>query len=216
MGTSATPDTARAGAQGRRFLRLSSTNLLPPSVGVRTVSSGEICAFNIQGLESPFEAVVLNGTSGEGQLRARGLVDCESQKEYTFIIQAHDCGSGPGGAEGKKSHKREGRGECRSCSLPPCPPGGAKRSSRSHWNKWPLRLATVEAAGLDRKEPSQVHNDTDDLLSFMSSARQSDFRGMKVRKTSRPINGWFNAPDSSGGRLAVMENKSMKQETPSE
>lgn len=68
-------------------------------------SPGEICAFNIQGLESPFEAVVLNGTSGEGQLRARGLVDCETQKEYTFIIQAHDCGSGPGGAEGKKSHK---------------------------------------------------------------------------------------------------------------
>uniref|UniRef100_H3D9Z3 Calsyntenin-2 n=1 Tax=Tetraodon nigroviridis TaxID=99883 RepID=H3D9Z3_TETNG len=67
--------------------------------------AGEICAFNIQGLESPFEAVVLNGTSGEGQLRARGLVDCEAQKEYTFIIQAHDCGSGPGGAEGKKSHK---------------------------------------------------------------------------------------------------------------
>lgn len=68
-------------------------------------SLGEICAFNIQGLESPFEAVVLNGTSGEGQLRARGLVDCEAQKEYTFIIQAHDCGSGPEGAEGKKSHK---------------------------------------------------------------------------------------------------------------
>ncbi|KAI4795645.1 hypothetical protein KUCAC02_029743, partial [Chaenocephalus aceratus] len=64
----------------------------------------EICAFNIQGLEAPFEAVVLNGTSGEGQLRARGLVDCELQKEYTFIIQAHDCGSGPGGAEVKKSH----------------------------------------------------------------------------------------------------------------
>lgn len=68
-------------------------------------SLGEICAFNIHGLEAPFEAVVLNGTSGEGQLRARGLVDCESQKEYTFIIQAHDCGSGPGGVEGKKSHK---------------------------------------------------------------------------------------------------------------
>lgn len=49
--------------------------------------------------------MVLNGTSGEGQLRARGLVDCELQKEYTFIIQAHDCGSGPGGTEGKKSHK---------------------------------------------------------------------------------------------------------------
>lgn len=70
-----------------------------------TVSPGEICAFNIHGLEAPFEAVVLNGTSGEGQLRARGLVDCELQKEYTFIIQAHDCGSGPGGTEGKKSHK---------------------------------------------------------------------------------------------------------------
>ncbi|XP_077422320.1 calsyntenin-2-like [Vanacampus margaritifer] len=67
--------------------------------------AGEICAFNILGLEAPFEAVVLNGTSGEGQLRARGLVDCELQKEYTFIIQAHDCGSGPGGTEGKKSHK---------------------------------------------------------------------------------------------------------------
>ncbi|XP_035479384.1 calsyntenin-2-like [Scophthalmus maximus] len=67
--------------------------------------AGEICAFNIHGLEAPFKAVVLNGTSGEGQLRARGLVDCELQKEYTFIIQAHDCGSGPEGAEGKKSHK---------------------------------------------------------------------------------------------------------------
>uniref|UniRef100_A0A8C6UF38 Calsyntenin-2 n=1 Tax=Neogobius melanostomus TaxID=47308 RepID=A0A8C6UF38_9GOBI len=67
--------------------------------------AGEICAFTIHGMEAPFEAVVLNGTSGEGQLRARGLVDCEQQKEYTFIIQAHDCGSGPGGTEGKKSHK---------------------------------------------------------------------------------------------------------------
>ncbi|XP_056297636.1 calsyntenin-2-like [Pseudoliparis swirei] len=67
--------------------------------------AGEICAFIIHGLEAPFEAVVLNGTSGEGQLRARGPVDCERQKEYTFIIQAHDCGSGPGGAEVKRSHK---------------------------------------------------------------------------------------------------------------
>lgn len=48
---------------------------------------------------------MLNGTSGEGQLRAKGLVDCELQKEYTFIIQAHDCGAGPGGTGGKKSHK---------------------------------------------------------------------------------------------------------------
>ncbi|KAJ7990579.1 hypothetical protein DPEC_G00301850 [Dallia pectoralis] len=68
-------------------------------------ASGEICAFKIHGVEAPFEAVVLNGTSGEGQLRARGLVDCETQKEYTFIIQAHDCGVGPGGPGGKKSHK---------------------------------------------------------------------------------------------------------------
>uniref|UniRef100_A0A673X2R1 Calsyntenin 2 n=1 Tax=Salmo trutta TaxID=8032 RepID=A0A673X2R1_SALTR len=67
--------------------------------------AGEICAFKIHGLEAPFEAVVLNGTSGEGQLRAKGLVDCELQKEYTFIIQAHDCGAGPGGTGGKKSHK---------------------------------------------------------------------------------------------------------------
>uniref|UniRef100_A0A665VZG6 Cadherin domain-containing protein n=1 Tax=Echeneis naucrates TaxID=173247 RepID=A0A665VZG6_ECHNA len=75
------------------------------TVLVTFTHSGEICAFNIHGLEAPFKAVVLNGTSGEGQLRARGLVDCELQKEYTFIIQAHDCGSGPGGTEGKKSHK---------------------------------------------------------------------------------------------------------------
>ncbi|XP_066049923.1 calsyntenin-2 [Chamaea fasciata] len=53
----------------------------------------------------PFEAVVLNKTSGEGRLRARSPIDCELQKEYTFIIQAYDCGSGPGGKNWKKSHK---------------------------------------------------------------------------------------------------------------
>ncbi|XP_030350728.1 calsyntenin-2 isoform X1 [Strigops habroptila] len=53
----------------------------------------------------PFEAVVLNKTSGEGRLRAKSPVDCELQKEYTFIIQAYDCGSGPGGTNWKKSHK---------------------------------------------------------------------------------------------------------------
>ncbi|XP_016156021.1 PREDICTED: calsyntenin-2 [Ficedula albicollis] len=53
----------------------------------------------------PFEAVVLNKTSGEGRLRARSPIDCELQKEYTFIIQAYDCGSGPGGTNWKKSHK---------------------------------------------------------------------------------------------------------------
>ncbi|XP_071376572.1 calsyntenin-2-like, partial [Centroberyx affinis] len=66
---------------------------------------GEICAFKIHGQEAPFEAVVLNRTSGEGVLRASGPVDCESQKEYTFIIQAYDCGAGPNGADWKKSHK---------------------------------------------------------------------------------------------------------------
>ncbi|NXC90487.1 CSTN2 protein, partial [Cercotrichas coryphoeus] len=66
---------------------------------------GEICAFKIHGQEMPFEAVVLNKTSGEGRLRARSAIDCELQKEYTFIIQAYDCGSGPGGTNWKKSHK---------------------------------------------------------------------------------------------------------------
>ncbi|XP_009995657.1 PREDICTED: calsyntenin-2, partial [Chaetura pelagica] len=67
--------------------------------------AGEICAFKIHGQEMPFEAVVLNKTSGEGRLRARSPIDCELQKEYTFIIQAYDCGSGPGGKNWKKSHK---------------------------------------------------------------------------------------------------------------
>ncbi|XP_021249449.1 calsyntenin-2 [Numida meleagris] len=67
--------------------------------------AGEICAFKIHGQEMPFEAVVLNKTSGEGRLRAKSPIDCELQKEYTFIIQAYDCGSGPSGINWKKSHK---------------------------------------------------------------------------------------------------------------
>ncbi|XP_034038356.1 calsyntenin-2-like [Thalassophryne amazonica] len=67
--------------------------------------AGEICAFKVCGEEAPFNAVVLNRTSGEGVLRASSLVDCESQKEYTFIIQAYDCGAGPNGDDWKKSHK---------------------------------------------------------------------------------------------------------------
>ncbi|NXE68281.1 CSTN2 protein, partial [Calcarius ornatus] len=67
--------------------------------------TGEICAFKIHGQEMPFEAIVLNKTSGEGWLRAKSPIDCELQKEYTFIIQAYDCGSGPGGTNWKKSHK---------------------------------------------------------------------------------------------------------------
>ncbi|NWV55547.1 CSTN2 protein, partial [Daphoenositta chrysoptera] len=67
--------------------------------------AGEICAFKIHGQDTPFEAVVLNKTSGEGRLRAKSPIDCELQKEYTFIIQAYDCGAGPGGTNWKKSHK---------------------------------------------------------------------------------------------------------------
>ncbi|KAM4556801.1 calsyntenin-2-like [Fundulus diaphanus] len=67
--------------------------------------AGEICSFKIFGQDAPFEAVVLNRTSGEGVLKASGHVDCESQKEYTFIIQAYDCGAEPSGANWKKSHK---------------------------------------------------------------------------------------------------------------
>ncbi|CAM4550596.1 unnamed protein product [Leuciscus chuanchicus] len=67
--------------------------------------AGEICGFHVQGLSAPFVAVVLNSTSGEGQLRARGPVDCESHRDFTFIIQAHDCGTGPEGRGEKRSHK---------------------------------------------------------------------------------------------------------------
>ncbi|KAM4694904.1 calsyntenin-2 [Discoglossus pictus] len=67
--------------------------------------AGEICAFKIHGQDTPFEAVVLNKTSGEGRIRAKGPIDCELQKEYTFIIQAYDCGAGSTGVSWKKSHK---------------------------------------------------------------------------------------------------------------
>ncbi|GAA6091181.1 calsyntenin-2 [Tachysurus ichikawai] len=75
--------------------------------GTFPLSPGEICAFGVHGSDAPFEAVVLNRTSGEGQLRTRSPIDCERQREYTFTIQAHDCGSGPGGIGAKKSHKKE-------------------------------------------------------------------------------------------------------------
>ncbi|XP_016097976.1 calsyntenin-2-like [Sinocyclocheilus grahami] len=67
--------------------------------------AGEICGFHVQGLSAPFEGVVLNRTSGEGRLRARGPIDCERQREFTFIIQARDCGTGPEGHGEKRSHK---------------------------------------------------------------------------------------------------------------
>ncbi|KAL2096917.1 hypothetical protein ACEWY4_006124 [Coilia grayii] len=77
----------------------------PGSGGWSRDEKGEICAFKIHGQEAPFEAVVLNRTSGEGVLRARSPIDCELQKEYTFIIQAYDCGAAPTGTGWKKSHK---------------------------------------------------------------------------------------------------------------
>ncbi|XP_062848908.1 calsyntenin-2-like [Trichomycterus rosablanca] len=67
--------------------------------------AGDICAFKIHGKDTPFKAKVLNKTSGEGVLRAFGPVDCEQQKEFTFIIQAYDCGADVTGASWKKSHK---------------------------------------------------------------------------------------------------------------
>ncbi|XP_012681603.1 calsyntenin-1 isoform X1 [Clupea harengus] len=66
---------------------------------------GEICGFRIHGQNVPFEAVVLDKSTGEGVIRAKDKLDCELQKEHTFTIQAYDCGEGPDGANMKKSHK---------------------------------------------------------------------------------------------------------------
>uniref|UniRef100_A0A672R6R1 Cadherin domain-containing protein n=1 Tax=Sinocyclocheilus grahami TaxID=75366 RepID=A0A672R6R1_SINGR len=65
----------------------------------------EICGFRIHGQNVPFEAVVLDKSTGEGVIRAKDKLDCELQKEHTFTIQAYDCGEGPDGGNMKKSHK---------------------------------------------------------------------------------------------------------------
>uniref|UniRef100_A0A3Q2QFQ6 Calsyntenin 1 n=1 Tax=Fundulus heteroclitus TaxID=8078 RepID=A0A3Q2QFQ6_FUNHE len=65
----------------------------------------EICGFRIHGQNVPFEAVVLDKSTGEGVIRTKEKLDCELQKEHTFTIQAYDCGEGPDGANMKKSHK---------------------------------------------------------------------------------------------------------------
>ncbi|XP_059710881.1 calsyntenin-2 isoform X2 [Haemorhous mexicanus] len=96
---SATKHRSRGRRRGTRATRYRSKGRR------RDTCIGEICAFKIHGQEMPFEAVVLNKTSGEGLLRAKSPIDCELQKEYTFIIQAYDCGSGPSGTNWKKSHK---------------------------------------------------------------------------------------------------------------
>uniref|UniRef100_A0A8D0C7M1 Calsyntenin-1 n=1 Tax=Salvator merianae TaxID=96440 RepID=A0A8D0C7M1_SALMN len=67
--------------------------------------AGEICGFRIHGQNVPFEAVVVDKSTGEGMIRSKEKLDCELQKDYTFTIQAYDCGKGPDGANAKKSHK---------------------------------------------------------------------------------------------------------------
>uniref|UniRef100_A0A8D2JB31 Calsyntenin-1 n=2 Tax=Varanus komodoensis TaxID=61221 RepID=A0A8D2JB31_VARKO len=67
--------------------------------------AGEICGFKIHGQNVPFEAVVVDKATGEGMVRSKEKLDCELQKDYTFTIQAYDCGKGPDGANMKKSHK---------------------------------------------------------------------------------------------------------------
>ncbi|XP_045338036.1 calsyntenin-1 isoform X5 [Leopardus geoffroyi] len=67
--------------------------------------AGEICGFKIHGQNVPFDAVVVDKSTGEGIIRSKEKLDCELQKDYTFTIQAYDCGQGPDGANAKKSHK---------------------------------------------------------------------------------------------------------------
>ncbi|XP_064165503.1 calsyntenin-3 [Anguilla rostrata] len=70
--------------------------------------AGEICGFRVHSGTSggaQFEAVVLDRSTGEGLVRAKEPLDCESQREHSFTIQAYDCGEGPDGVNSKKSHK---------------------------------------------------------------------------------------------------------------
>ncbi|XP_054031894.1 calsyntenin-1 isoform X1 [Dryobates pubescens] len=75
------------------------------SFEVTVTKEGEICGFKIHGQNVPFEAVVVDKSTGEGIIRSKEKLDCELQKDYTFTIQAYDCGKGPDGANAKKSHK---------------------------------------------------------------------------------------------------------------
>uniref|UniRef100_A0A669C7E9 Calsyntenin-3 n=1 Tax=Oreochromis niloticus TaxID=8128 RepID=A0A669C7E9_ORENI len=72
--------------------------------------AGEICGFRVHNGPSgsgsvQFEAVVLDRSTGEGLVRSKEPLDCESQREHSFTIQAYDCGEGPDGVNSKKSHK---------------------------------------------------------------------------------------------------------------
>ncbi|XP_066126605.1 calsyntenin-1 isoform X1 [Saccopteryx bilineata] len=76
------------------------------SFEVTVTKEGEICGFKIHGQNVPFDAVVVDKSTGEGLIRSTEKLDCELQKDYTFTIQAYDCGQGPdGSANTKKSHK---------------------------------------------------------------------------------------------------------------
>ncbi|XP_054435771.1 calsyntenin-1 isoform X6 [Pteronotus mesoamericanus] len=76
------------------------------SFEVTVTKEGEICGFKIHGQNVPFDAVVVDKSTGEGLIRSKEKLDCELQKDYTFTIQAYDCGRGPdGSASAKKSHK---------------------------------------------------------------------------------------------------------------
>ncbi|KAJ3597632.1 hypothetical protein NHX12_001149 [Muraenolepis orangiensis] len=75
-----------------------------------TVLLREICGFRVHNGPSgsgtvQFEAVVLDRSTGEGLVRSKEPLDCESQREHSFTIQAYDCGEGADGANSKKSHK---------------------------------------------------------------------------------------------------------------
>ncbi|XP_072442215.1 calsyntenin-1 isoform X1 [Chiloscyllium punctatum] len=72
---------------------------------VTFTKQGEICGFRIHGQNVPFEVMVVDKTTGEGVIRSKEKMDCELQKEYTFTIQAYDCGEDPDGGNMKKSHK---------------------------------------------------------------------------------------------------------------
>uniref|UniRef100_A0A8C4QZF4 Cadherin domain-containing protein n=1 Tax=Eptatretus burgeri TaxID=7764 RepID=A0A8C4QZF4_EPTBU len=83
--------------------------LSPPLVAMDhdapTPYAGEICGFRVLGAGTPFEGVVVNSSTGEGVLRARPGLDCESKTEYEFGIQALDCGEDGQHRRQRKSHR---------------------------------------------------------------------------------------------------------------
>ncbi|MGH0127700.1 UNVERIFIED_CONTAM: hypothetical protein FKN15_021530 [Acipenser sinensis] len=82
-------------------------NRVPVSALLALLSDSEVCGFRVHGGGGsvPFEAVVLDKSTGEGLIRAKEPLDCEAQREHSFTIQAYDCGEGPEGTNSKKSHK---------------------------------------------------------------------------------------------------------------